>query len=97
MTLDAVRTVRGFDRRSVQEFEDRVQPGEGRRRRMQQAQADFMAMHVEREDLFTDLRLARLRVEAFDADGKALGHADTDAASIPRAVDTGCGWPGTAA
>ncbi|MCU0866356.1 MAG: hypothetical protein MUC36_21440 [Planctomycetes bacterium] len=81
VTVDAVRTVRGFSRRAIPDFEDRVQPGEERRKRMQQAQADFMARHVELEDMFTDLRLARLRVEAFDADGKALGDVDTDADS----------------
>jgi hypothetical protein len=79
VTVEAVKNARGRDLREIPWFEDRVQPGEERRRRMQQAQADFLAKHAAFEDLFTDLRLATLRVEAFGADGKGLGHADAEA------------------
>jgi hypothetical protein len=65
--------------RGIAPFEERVQPGEERRRQMEAAQEAFRTSNVDFDDLLVEMPIAKLVVEAFGESGASLGRADSEA------------------
>lgn len=85
VAVDAVTVQRVLVFRSIAPFEARVQPGEVRRRRIEAAQVAFRERLRDGDAPFLcdPSPVARIRVEAFDADGESLG-VGTSAATVAQ-------------
>ncbi|MFO1077350.1 MAG: hypothetical protein U1E73_06440 [Planctomycetota bacterium] len=77
----AITNQRWLDLRSVPDFEDRVHADPERQRELDAAQARFRQTLGQRDlmDLAREEPVARIRVEAFDADGRSLDVGESEA------------------
>lgn len=80
VAVDAVAEQHALVFRGIAPFEQRVQPGAERRRRIEAAGAAFRQRLADGdESLGGPTPVARIRVEAFGADGASLGVGDSEA------------------